>query len=187
MRRSLLAAVMAVAVVPLSGCGNATRPAAQPTATVTQPKTAAQPTATVTATRTVTVTATAPPPASPTKAQPARHVLRGTLQVTVNRDPGYPGNCHGFDQEGYGDIHVGQQVVVSDSGGRTIATGELAACKYWPLESSEQARGLRFTFAVPDVPETDFLAVAIGSGKRGQVTYSLRDLNKSGWRVSLNI
>jgi hypothetical protein len=191
MRRSLLAAVVAVAVVPLSGCGNATGPAAQPTVTVTQTTTAAQPTATVTATTTVTVTAkvtaTAPPPASPTTAEPARHVLRGTLQLTVNRNPKYPNNCRGFDEEGYGDIHVGQQVVVSDSGGRTVATGELAGCKYWPLESSEQARGLRFTFAVPDVPETDFIAVAIGSGKRGQVTYSLRDLNKSGWRVSLNL
>jgi hypothetical protein len=107
--------------------------------------------------------------------------------LTVPRNPKYPDNCRGFDQEGYGDIHVGQQVVVSDSGGRTVATGELAACQFSPKVSSEDAQGLRFTFAVPDVPETDFLAVAIGSGKRGQVTYSLRDLNKSGWRVSLNL
>jgi hypothetical protein len=119
--------------------------------------------------------------------EPRLHELSGTLQLTVNRHPGYPDNCRGFEEEGYGDIHVGQQVVVTDDTGRTVATGELTHCKFSPLESRQQARGLLFRFIVRDVPEANFLKVQVGTGQRGQVTYSLQDLESSQWKLALSL
>lgn len=107
------------------------------------------------------------------------------MQLTVNRNPGYPNNCRGFPEEGYGDLYVGQQVVVSDSGDRIIATGKLTKCKFSPLESAQQARGILFSFSIPRVPARGFYQVEVGH--RGQVTFSQRDLERSGWKVALNL
>jgi hypothetical protein len=127
------------------------------------------------------------PASPPERDEPRLRDLRGTFRLAVDRHPGYPENCRGFEEEGYGDIHVGQQVVVTDDAGRTVATGELTTCKFSPLESREQARGLLFRFVVRDVPEADFLKVQVGTGQRGQVTYSLQDLESSGWKVALSL
>ena len=141
----------------------------------------------------VTVTVTAAPPRTSTPQSsdpspasiPARHTLRGTMQVTVDRNPDYPDNCRGFPEEGYGDLHIGQQVVVSDSNGRVIAMGRLTTCKYSPLESRHQARGILFHFSVPDVPARDFYQVEVAH--RGKVTFSEKDLERDGWKVALNL
>ncbi|WP_199237373.1 hypothetical protein [Kribbella antiqua] len=119
---------------------------------------------------------------SPTNAVPPKHVLRGTLEMlAVRHNPNYPENCRGYDEEGYSDIHVGQQVVVRDGGGQTVASGKLTGCQF------TADGGMKFPFVVQDVPEADFIAVEIGAERRGQVTYSLRDLVTSGWHVNLSL
>lgn len=185
------AGVAAVAMVLLlAGCstqdaGEAVLPA-EATATVT---------VTATATATTTVTAegeTTPPSAEPTTplAAPetvAHASLRGTLQLFVNRNPNYLDNCAGFQEEGYGDIHVGQQVVVSGQAGQVLAIGQLTGCKFSPIDGPDQARGILFDFVVKEVPEAPFVKVVVGTGQRGGPTYSWSQLEQAGWNVALTL
>ena len=154
----------------------------------------AEATTTVTATVTTTVTAeagsTPSPQATPSPAVPEEAAgvsLRGTLQLFVNRNPNYPDNCAGFPEEGYGDIHVGQQVVVSGQTGQVLALGQLTKCEFSPLEGPDQARGLLFNFVVKDVPESPFVKIDIGTGQRGGPTYSWSQLEQAGWKVDLTL
>ncbi|MEV7431820.1 hypothetical protein AB0N29_19565 [Nocardioides sp. NPDC092400] len=147
--------------------------------------------ATVTVTAEPTDRASADDGASEPRGAPedaaSRHTIRGTLQLTVNRNPEFKENCTGFEEEGYGDIHVGQQVVVTDGNGTTFATGALTACKFSPLESPQQARGLLFDFTVSDVPAADFYRVQVGTGTRGALTISADDMERNDWKVALNL
>jgi hypothetical protein len=109
------------------------------------------------------------------------------LQVRVDRDPTYPNNCHGFAEEGLADLHVGQQVVVTDGSGATVALGMLKSCKFALLESPGQARAILFAFVVPDVPEDPFVNVKIGPSGRGAIAYSLAELQQREWKIHLTL
>lgn len=105
-----------------------------------EPQASAQPTERVTVTVTATTTTTGVPepslaPESPSAAtSKAAATVRGTLQLLVNRNPNYPENCAGFTEEGYGDIHVGQQCWSPEK-----------PDKPWPLDGLLAASSFRWT------------------------------------------
>jgi hypothetical protein len=148
---------------------------------------------TVTATTTVTAEAQTTPPSPELTTPPTvpkaadQATLRGTLQLFVNRNPHYPDNCAGFQEEGYGDIHVGQQVVISGQAGQVLAIGQLTGCDFSPMDGPDQARGILFDFEVERVPESPFVKVVVGTGQRGGPTYTWSELEDAGWNVSLTL
>jgi hypothetical protein len=123
-------------------------------------------------------------PSAEPEAQEAK-TLQGTLQLTVNRNPKYPENCRGFGEEGYGDIAVGTRVTVTDGSGTTLGVGELEQCEFHPLESPGQARGLRFSFSVSNLPPSDFYRVEVAS--RGSLDFSREELQDQEWEVQLSL
>lgn len=176
MNRVLIAVVLSAAGALAQGCGGDAPSPSPETVTVTVTQSPSTPGA-----------STEVPPEATTTDAPITHTISGTLQLTVDRNPAFPENCKGFEEEGYGDIREGQRVVVLDGSGNTIGLGELADCEFKPLESPEQARGIRFTFTVPDVPEVPFIKLSVGGDQRGEVTYSLDQLAKADWKVELSL
>ena len=86
-------------------------------------------------------------------------------------------NCYGTG--GYSDIRSGLAVTVRDSAGRTLATGRLS-----PGTRASLSRCI-FEFEVWDIPQSDFYSFEVG--RRGELTYSHREMETSGWDVSFEL
>lgn len=82
-----------------------------------------------------------------------------------------------FGGGGYADFHLGTQVVVKDGNGSVLAVGEVTTSHIGDEYDCE------FGFEVPSVPEAQFYSVAIA--ERGELTYTLAELEAMEWRLEL--
>lgn len=109
------------------------------------------------------------------------HDIKGTFTLTDGVG-GTDTNC--FGTGGYDDITKGLQVVVRNDRNKILATARLGAGK---RNSTASTLGTRctFKFTVKDVPESPFYAVEVG--RRGELTYSAKELAKMKWRVQATL
>jgi hypothetical protein len=108
------------------------------------------------------------------------HTLSGTVLLL---DSMYYGNAPGSactGQGGYGDLGGGAQVVLTDEQGRTLSTGRLSAGEFDGL-------GCVFSFALEEVTRSDFYALTVAGGNRGQLQYSYEELAANDWSLQLSI
>jgi hypothetical protein len=100
---------------------------------------------------------------------------------STDKELGLAGNgCQGTN--GYDDIAVGLQVIVSDGSGTVIANssleqGQVVKDKFW--------NNCEFPFTVSNVPTAKFYKVQVGG--RGQVSYSYDQMQANGWKVRLSL
>jgi hypothetical protein len=99
------------------------------------------------------------------------------LSIEVNAD----GSCYGTG--GYGDMSEGANVVVRNGLGDVIESSQLGQGK--SEASNETAAFCRFAFAVEDVPDSTFYAIEIAH--RGEVNYSMAEMESRNWKVELSL
>lgn len=91
-------------------------------------------------------------------------------------------NCSG--QGGYDDLTEGAQVVVKDGDGNVIGTGRLDAGR-----SVEAIAGTMwfctFDFSVEVPADRPFYVIEVSH--RGELTYSLADMQENDWTLSLTL
>jgi hypothetical protein len=106
---------------------------------------------------------------------PNKNTLEGTLDLSWTGDSDGM-TCSGSG--GYDDIYGGQTVVVKDSAGKTVATGD--------LQEGEPGEGVcTFAFTVENVAEEDYYEVST-SGRDG-ITYSHDELEAQDWDIGLSL
>lgn len=105
------------------------------------------------------------------------HAITGTM--TLFDTSGYANGADGCaGQDGYGDIHTGAQVTVSDEAGKILATSSLG-------RGDDSRPYCVFTFRVDGVANAKTYQVEVSH--RGKVAYSSSDLASKGWKVGLSI
>jgi hypothetical protein len=118
-------------------------------------------------------------PAAPkTVEQPAANAvgpktITGTLTLIDSKLGGTRYGC--FGTGGYGDIHAGTQVTVTDAASRVIGVGVLEEGR------PDGAYACVFAFSIKGLPETDFYGVEVQ--RRGVLRYSRTQLDQQGWTV----
>jgi hypothetical protein len=108
------------------------------------------------------------------------HTLSGTVLLV---DSMYFGSSPGSSctgRGGYGDLGGGAQVVLADERGKTLSTGRLSTGEFDGL-------GCVFSFVLEDVTRSDFYALTVAGGSRGQLQYSYKELAGSDWSLQLSI
>jgi hypothetical protein len=111
--------------------------------------------------------------------RPAPVTIDGSVTLTSGVDGG--NDCQG--SEGYDDIREGTSVVVHDSAGKVIATGELSAGVGEDVITSQIATSCRFAFRVPDVPREKFYGIEVSH--RGTVTFTATQVDDGQVALSL--
>lgn len=79
---------------------------------------------------------------------------------------------------GYADIADGSKVVLRDGVGQVLSTGRLTGGTFG-------VEGVEFTFTLTDVPSVDFYELEVSN--RGNLTYSLEEMESSSWTVSTSV
>ena len=122
---------------------------------------------------------------APQATQPlaSSHNILGTLEVdyptaTAVDGPGAPCNV----PPDWGNESIGDQVVIRDGTGTTLATGSLNASS---VDDGPGGPGCKFTFLVPSVPNSSFYTISVDGHSGPQ--YSESQLLASGWTMSLNL
>jgi hypothetical protein len=122
------------------------------------------------------------------------HTIRGTISISPPSDTSSAIQIPAFDTSavdcqdpkydtvvsGYGDLTPGTQVSVKDASGKLIATGQLGDGKI-----ASQGSTCIMSFTVGDVPDNSFYQVEVAH--RGNVNYSLKEMQDNGWQISLTI
>lgn len=110
---------------------------------------------------------------------PLNYTINGKLSLITSSGLGSDSECRG--QRGYDDIYGGQQILVKNGKGEVIAVGSLGIGvrdEQYPSISCD------LPIIVNNVPDSDFYQIEVGSGKRGSLTYSKKDLEEKGWSVN---
>lgn len=110
-----------------------------------------------------------------------QHTFTGQLRLYNNSSNAsgiavYGGSCTGAN--GYSDIGSGTQVTVMNESGKVLATTSLAP--------GSGVIVCTFAFSVK-VPSASFYRIAVGSERRGVMTYSRQDMEANSWTVDLTI
>jgi hypothetical protein len=105
------------------------------------------------------------------------HELTGDIEVNQPRADVAGKACS--VSGGYSDIQPGAMVVIKNQDGKILATGHLDAGKVVNLGRCD------FAFLIQDVPDADFYLIEVSH--RGEVTYSKKDLEGQGWKISLTL
>lgn len=80
----------------------------------------------------------------------------------------------------YGDIGGDTQIVVKNDVGKTIAIGS--------LQSGSIANGsCLFPIEIEDIPDSGFYVIEIGSGRRGSLSYSRKEMQSMNWELGISI
>ena len=109
--------------------------------------------------------------------EPAGHDITGTFALHAQKGNFAP-KCAGGG--GYDDITAGMGLTLRDGEGKILGTARLGSG-----HASEDRKLCLFDFEFSDVPEVDFYSVE--SGRRGEQTYSLADMEASDWTLGLEI
>lgn len=114
-------------------------------------------------------------------ARPKPVTITGSVTLTDGVDGG--GTCQGSG--GYADIRGGTSVVVHDSTGKVVATGQLEEGIGGPgiLTDSDIAFECKFPFTLEDVPRQKFYGVEVSH--RGTVQFSAQQVSKGPVALSL--
>lgn len=107
-----------------------------------------------------------------TVTRPQAITVTGSLTIT----PYMSSECVGA--EGYDDIRLGTSVVIHDSAGKVVATGQLDNGKY-----SEPTASCRFPFTVRNVPQQKFYGFEVSH--RGTVTFTAKQVKDGPVALSL--
>lgn len=117
---------------------------------------------------------------SKNSANSKNYTLRGKLTLITSRGLGSESECKG--QRGFNDIYGGQQIIVKNGKGEIIAVGSLGA----GVRDQEYPEvGCHLPIIVDNVPNSDFYQIEIGSGRRGFLTYSEKELENKEWSVDI--
>lgn len=116
------------------------------------------------------------------------HTVSGTFSVTdpdMRRTGPQEGPCS--TEGGYDDVQVGLRVVIKDGSGSILATGALGRGEWAPHRVSgvSYEKVCRFSFAVNDVPDSDFYTIEVG--RRGELSYSKAELEALDWTVAFTL
>jgi len=109
--------------------------------------------------------------------------IHGTFVLSNGEPPDREAGCSGTG--GYSDVGVGTDVVVRDAEGTIIGTSALAVDSQGPEPAGSGAYQCGFVFVVPNLPESTFYTVSVG--RRGERTYSLAEMEASGWAVDFTL
>ena len=110
--------------------------------------------------------------------RPAPVTIDGSVTLSSGIDGG--STCQGKD--GFDDIREGTTVVVHDSAGKVIATGELSAGVGEEMVA-DMALSCRFAFSVRDVPRQKFYGIEVSH--RGTVTFTAAQVENGDVALSL--
>lgn len=119
---------------------------------------------------------------------PAGAAQKQSLRGTMSLQEGFFGTagrpCSGSG--GYDDIRTGAQVNVRNDKGRVLAVGQLGAGVAVSAGATQYPTFMycEFPFSAR-VPEAKFYAIEVSH--RGANTYSLKDMKRSRWRVTLTL
>jgi hypothetical protein len=120
--------------------------------------------------------------------KPKTHTLAGTITLGAEQGDGVArsgGSCRGTG--GYSDMDGGTPVTVEDEDGTVIGSGELKFGKTAGTAGGFWAE-CEFPFYVSDLPDdAKFYVVRIGSGNRGELSYSHAELEEQDWTVGLSL
>lgn len=112
-----------------------------------------------------------------TRPQPI--TVAGSVTIKSNIDGGK--TCQGTG--GFDDIRAGTSVVIHDSAGKTVATGQLDEGVGSDLATSQIALTCRFPFTVQDVPHQKFYGVEVSH--RGIVQFTAAQVGDGPIALSL--
>jgi hypothetical protein len=112
-----------------------------------------------------------------TRPQPI--AVTGSVTIKSNIDGGK--TCQGTG--GFEDIRAGTSVVIHDSAGKIVATGQLDEGAGSDLATSQIALTCRFPFSVQDVPRQKFYGVEVSH--RGIVRFSAEQVADGPVALSL--
>ncbi len=114
----------------------------------------------------------------------ATHNLSGTLTVPA----GEHGDTNSEDHlttctlpAGYSDLSS-LGLTMKDADGKIIGTGTALT---WDVQQPASVDGCRFTFTVPNLPDSTFYQLDMG--RRGRLTWPRADLVKMGWKVEATL
>lgn len=121
---------------------------------------------------------------------PKAFIVPGYFDVTgsIAVDISYGGSAYQYGDVcatgiGYDDIHLGTQVVVSDSAGATLAIGELDAGLADPSQSA-----CVFDFHVAEIPAgLGFYGLSVGSDNRGTMKYEEAEISGRSIDLALGL
>lgn len=116
--------------------------------------------------------------AAPVGAREDTRKIHGTFTLTDNVLWDEPSICWGTD--GYDDIKAGLGVTVRNQKGKILATSRLEQGVY-----QSGSRHCVFTFKIGRVPSARFYSIEVGS--RGELTYSVKEMNKMRWQVAFTL
>ena len=127
-------------------------------------------------------TATAEP--TKTRAPVESFIAEGTVSTAPNPSyfpPGVESHTIGDlcePTDGYDDVALGSQVIISDDAGKTVGVGELTAGVLTGPDDIESILDATcvFTFRVDVKSTSDFYGVQVGNDERGDVKYKKSDL-----------
>ena len=105
------------------------------------------------------------------------HNVAGTFEL-IDTKADFPsiqvvgGSCKGTG--GYSDLGPGTPVTLKDGEGKVLGATTLG-------NGSGSTRDCLFTFSFASVPEASFYSLEVG--KRGELTYSLADMQSRSWAI----
>jgi hypothetical protein len=118
-----------------------------------------------------------------TVAKAPSYTLQGSLTLYDSDIEGSSSDCYGSG--GYDDIGAYMPVTVQDGSGNILATGKTEKGN---ATDSYRTIVIACTFDfIIEVPKSEFYSIIINSGKRGQLNYSLQEMESKNWIVSLSI
>ena len=118
-----------------------------------------------------------------TVAKAPNYILKGSLTLYDSDIAGSSSDCYGTG--GYDDLDSHMPVTVKDGSGAILATGNTG--KGYNTDKLRRFMiSCTFDFTL-EVPKSDFYSIELNSGRRGQLNYSLQELQDMDWIVDLTI
>jgi hypothetical protein len=118
-----------------------------------------------------------------------KHMVMGSFSILPSDDntSNYTGSRDGGCQAlgGYSDVKEGVPVTLKDGEGRLLGTSTLGSGTLGNTPDSPDQRACVFGFSFSDIPQVPFYTVEIG--RRGEVSYSLADLQARSWTISVKL
>lgn len=92
--------------------------------------------------------------------------------------------CVAQTTSGYSDIETGMQVVVRNEAGTVLGTARTVGGEVGGVYS-RQEKACVWTFTIDEVPTAQFYSIELG--RRSGPTYSIDEMDASGWTIDLVI
>lgn len=112
----------------------------------------------------------------------SRATLTGTMVLEDGFELDGDDRCSGTG--GYSDVREGAQLTVSDESGTVLGVAEFSPGNVDPYDVGDESF-CQFAFVAAGLPRADFYVFELG--RRGDLTYSLGDMERMNWRLNLHL